>query len=23
VRVHQELLGKQKIPPELITKEIW
>ncbi len=23
VRVHQELLGKQKIPPELITKDIW
>ena len=23
VRVHQELLAKQKLPPELITKDIW
>src|SRR6185295_2284078 len=23
VRVHQELLAKQKLPPELITKNIW
>jgi PPK2 family polyphosphate:nucleotide phosphotransferase len=23
VRVHKELLGKQKVPPELITKDLW
>jgi polyphosphate kinase 2 (PPK2 family) len=23
VRVHPEYLGKQKVPPELITKKIW
>jgi PPK2 family polyphosphate:nucleotide phosphotransferase len=23
VRVHQDLLGKQRIPPELVTKRIW
>ncbi len=23
VRVHPELLGKQRLPPELVTKEIW